>query len=50
MDEKIITKIEILLALESRFNIEIRDEEVEFIETFNDLINLVAKKIEDNGT
>ena len=38
MDEKIIYKIEILQLIESKYNIEIKDEEVENIITFEDLI------------
>jgi len=44
-EEKIIYKIEILQLIESKYNIEIKDEEVENIITFEDLINLVKNKI-----
>jgi acyl carrier protein len=45
MDENIIYKIEILQLIESKYNIEIKDEEVENIITFEDLINLIKNKI-----
>ena len=44
-EEKIIYKIEILQLIESKYNIEIKDEEVENIITFEDLINLVKNKL-----
>jgi len=44
-EEKIIYKIEILQFIESKYNIEIKDEEVENIITFEDLINLVKNKL-----
>jgi acyl carrier protein len=44
-EEKIIYKIEILQLIESKYNIEIKDEEVENIITFKDLINLIKNKI-----
>jgi acyl carrier protein len=44
-EEKIIYKIEILQLIESKYNIEIKDEEVENIITFEDLINLIKNKI-----
>ena len=44
-EEKIIYKIEILQLLESKYNVEIKDEEVENIITFEDLINLIKNKI-----
>jgi acyl carrier protein len=44
-EEKLIHKIEILHLIESRYNIEIKDEEVENIITFDDLINLIILKI-----
>jgi len=43
-EEKIIYKIEILQLIESKYNIEIKDEEVENIITFEDLINLIKNK------
>ena len=45
MDENIIYKIEILQLIESKYNIEIKDEEVENIITFKDLINTIKNKI-----
>lgn len=45
MEENIIYKIEILQLIESQYNIEIKDEEVENIVTFEDLINLIKSKI-----
>ena len=45
MEENIIYKIEILQLIESKYNIEIKDEEVENIITFEDLINLIKEKI-----
>lgn len=47
MDEKIIYKIEILQLIESKYNIEIKDEEVENILTFDDLLNLIIKRKND---
>lgn len=44
MDENIIYKIEILQLIESKYNIEVKDEEVENIITFEDLINLIKNK------
>jgi acyl carrier protein len=44
MEEKIIYKIEILQLIESKYNIEIKDEEVENIITFDDLLNLIINK------
>jgi hypothetical protein len=44
MDEKIIYKIEILQLIESKYNIEIKDEEVENILTLEDLIELIKIK------
>jgi len=45
MEENIIYKIEILQLIESKYNIEIKDEEVENIITFEDLINLIKNKL-----
>jgi len=45
MEEKIIYKIEILQLIESKYNIEIKDEEVENIITFEDLIKLIKVKL-----
>lgn len=45
MEENIIYKIEILQLIEFKYNIEIKDEEVENIVTFEDLINLIKSKI-----
>lgn len=44
MEENLIYKIEILQLIESKYNIEIKDEEVENINTFEDLINLINTK------
>jgi acyl carrier protein len=44
-EENIIYKIEILQLIESKYNIEIKDEEIENIITFEDLINLIKNKI-----
>ncbi len=44
-EEKIIYKIEILQLIESKYNVEKKDEEVENIITFEDLINLVKNKL-----
>lgn len=45
MEENLIYKIEILQLIESKYNIEIKDEEVENIITFEDLINLIKTKL-----
>jgi hypothetical protein len=45
MEENLIYKIEIFQLIESKYNIEIKDEEVENIITFEDLINLIKEKI-----
>ena len=44
MGENIVYKIEILQLIESKYKIEIKDEEVENITTFEDLINLIKIK------
>jgi acyl carrier protein len=44
MEENIIYKIEILQLIESKYNIEIKDEEVENISTLEDLIELIKTK------
>jgi acyl carrier protein len=44
MDENIIYKIEILQLIESKYNIEVKDEEVENISTLEDLIELIKTK------
>jgi len=44
MEENVIYKIEILQLVESKYNIEIKDEEVENIVTFEDLIELIKVK------
>lgn len=46
-EEKIIYKIEILQLIESKYNIEIKDEEIENIITFEDLIKIIINKIND---
>jgi acyl carrier protein len=43
VEENIIYKIEILQLIESKYNIEIKDEDVENIITFEDLINIIKK-------
>lgn len=45
MEKDLIYKIEILQLIESKYNIEIKDEEVENIITFKDLINLIKNKL-----
>lgn len=45
MEENIIYKIEILKMIESKYDIEIKDEEVENIRSFEDLINLIKIKV-----
>lgn len=49
MEENIIYKIEILHLIESKYNIEIKDEEVENIITVENLINLIKLKTLNNG-
>ncbi len=44
MEENIIYKIEIFQLIESKYNIEIRDEEVENISTLENLIELIKTK------
>jgi acyl carrier protein len=44
LEENLIYKIEIFQLIESKYNIEIKDEEVENIITFEDLINLIKNK------
>jgi acyl carrier protein len=44
MEENIVYKIEIFQLIESKYNIEIKDEEVENILTLEDLIELVKIK------
>jgi acyl carrier protein len=44
MEEKLIYKIEILKALEDKFSIEIKDDEIEYIVSFLDLIDLIISK------
>jgi acyl carrier protein len=43
-EENIIYKIEIIQLIESKYNIEIKDEEVENILTLEDLIGLIKQK------
>jgi acyl carrier protein len=45
MEENIIYKIEILQLIEFKYNIKIKDEEVENIITFENLIELIKTKI-----
>ena len=44
MDKNIIYKIEIFQLIESKYNIEIKDEEVENILTLENLIALIKTK------
>jgi acyl carrier protein len=44
MKENIIYKIEILQLIESKYNIEIKDEEVENVLTLENLIELIKMK------
>lgn len=44
-EENIIYKIEILQLIERFYKVEINDEDVERIVTFNDLISLLKEKI-----
>jgi hypothetical protein len=49
MEENIIYKIEILQLIESKYNIEIKDEEVENVLTLENLIELIkAKQINEH--
>jgi len=50
MEESLIYKIEILQLLENRYGIEIKDEEIEYIVTFADLIKLIQQKEVNNGS
>ena len=43
-EEILIYKIQIIQLIESKYNIEIKDEEVEDINTFEDLIKLIQEK------
>jgi acyl carrier protein len=43
-EENLICKIEILQLIESKYNIEIKDEEVENIIALQDLIELIKSK------
>jgi acyl carrier protein len=47
MGENIIYKIEILQLIESKYDIEIKDEEVENIVTLNNLIDLIILKLKN---
>jgi acyl carrier protein len=47
-EEEIIYKIEILQLVESKYNIEIKDEEVENILTLENLIELIKTKTNNN--
>lgn len=49
MEENLIYKIQILELIESQYGIEIKDEEVETILTFEDLINLIKSKIKNGN-
>jgi acyl carrier protein len=46
-EENIIYKIEILQLIESKYDIEIKDEEVENIVTLNNLIDLIILKLKN---
>jgi acyl carrier protein len=50
MEENIIYRIEIFQLIESKYNIEIKDEEVENISTLEDLIELVKIKQKNEYT
>ena len=45
MEENLIYKIDIIQLIESKYNIEIKDEEIENINTFEDLIILIKNKL-----
>jgi acyl carrier protein len=45
MEENLIYKIEILQLIESKYKIEIKDEEVENLDTIENLINLIKERI-----
>lgn len=44
LNSQLLYKIEIIQLIESKYNIEIKDEEIENIITFEDLINLIKNK------
>lgn len=44
-EDLILYKLEILQLVESKYNIEIKDEEVENIITLEDLINLIKNNL-----
>ena len=44
MEENLIYKIEILKTIEDKFCIEIKDEEVETLNSIEDLIEIIKKK------
>ena len=44
MEENIIYKIEILKIIEDKFSIEIKDEEIETLNSIEDLIEIIKKK------
>ena len=47
MDEdiKLLRKLEILQLIENLYTIEIKDEEIEFIVSIDDLLNLIENKL-----
>ena len=47
MDKEVVLlrKLEILSAVENLYGIEIKDEEVEFIESIEDLVKIVQQKV-----
>ena len=47
MEENLIYKIELIQLIESKYNIEIKDEEMEFLNTINDLIESIKYKINE---
>ena len=49
MEENITYKLEIIQLIESSYGIEIRDEEIETILSFEDLINMVRSKNRDES-
>lgn len=50
MEETLIYKIEILKMIECKYNIEIKDEEIENILSFENLINLIKEKLSQKNT
>lgn len=44
MEKDLIYKIEVLQLIENKYGIEIKDEEIEYVVTFEDLIKLIQQK------